>query len=310
MPRFDPARLESIQNAAIAEFDVLQGPQSRMAGNPPMVAGPRGGPDEGMPMRASSTQDGMVSNFGQPEYVSTGVPARARVPAPAQGPQPRQTPEEAAAVTTAVENAKNNALRNRPLTPAEQRIRRNALSQAYVQAQGVIDKTFDPVSGVIAAVNKVKSLSRDQKEAITGWSGYVPSFTDSSRDADTAIKNLKGIVTDSGRQAAAVSGAVGPMAVQEWKIAADMIADLKLEGMTPRALDAQMDRIIRQVDIATKLAEQVYAAQYGDDINEYPAFKLRGTPPARTKTPITKAPSGVTAAEWKAMTPAERKLWQ
>jgi hypothetical protein len=30
----------------------------------------------------------------------------------------------------------------------------------------------------------------------------------------------------------------------------------------------------------------------------------------QTKTPVTKAPAGVSAAEWKAMTPAERKLWQ
>lgn len=31
---------------------------------------------------------------------------------------------------------------------------------------------------------------------------------------------------------------------------------------------------------------------------------------AQSKTPVTKAPAGVSAAEWKAMTPAERKLWQ
>ena len=271
MPRFNPQQMQGLRSAAMA----TSAPPSRMAGNPPMVAGPRGGPDEGVPMRASSTQDGMVSNFGQPEYVSTGVPARARVPAPAQGPQPRQTPEEAAAVTTAVENAKNNALRNRPLTPAEQRIRRAALSKAYVEAQGVIDKTFDPVSGVIAAVNKVKTLSRDQREAITGWSGYVPSFTDSSRDADTAIKNLKGIVTDLGRQAAAVSGAVGPMAVQEWKILADQVAALDLENMTASKLEDQMDVIERRAANTANLIQRAFQAQFGDDILAAPQFKLK-----------------------------------
>jgi hypothetical protein len=61
--------------------------------------------------------------------------------------------------------------------------------------------------------------------------------------------------------------------------------------MTPRALDAQMDRIIKQVDLSTRLAEQVYDAQYGDDVKQYPAFKLRGSPPPRTKTPVAKGGS-------------------
>jgi hypothetical protein len=100
------------------------------------------------------------------------------------------------------------------------------------------------------------------------------------------------------------------MAVQEWKIVSDQIANLDLESMTPRALDAQMDRIIEKVSNAANLARNVYDVQFGDDLKEYPSFKLRGIPSAKPKTPVTKAPPGVSAAEWKAMTPAERKLWQ
>lgn len=197
-----------------------------------------------------------------------------------------------------------------PATPKEKRARQTEVAKAYSQAQSLIDKTYNPKEGAIALARKIKSLSRDQKEAITGFSGYVPSFRDSSREADTLINNLKGVVTALGKDAAAASGAIGPMAVQEWKIVADQIANLDLEGMTPRALDAQMDRIIQKVSNATNLARNVYDVQYGDDLKDYPSFKLRGIPSAKAKTPVTKAPPGVSATEWKAMTPAERKLWQ
>jgi hypothetical protein len=197
-----------------------------------------------------------------------------------------------------------------PATPKEKRARQTEVAKAYSQTQSLIDKTYSPKEGAIALARKIKLLSPDQKEAITGFSGYVPSFRESSREADTLIGNLKGVVTALGKDAAAASGAIGPMAVQEWKIVSDQIANLDLEGMTPRALDAQMDRIIQQVSNATRLAERVYDVQFGDDLKEYPSFKLRGIPPAKAKTPVTKAPPGVSATEWKAMTPAERKLWQ
>jgi hypothetical protein len=195
-------------------------------------------------------------------------------------------------------------------TPKEKRARQTEVAKAYSQTQSLIDKTYNPKEGAVALARKIKSLSPDQKEAITGFSGYVPSFRESSREADTLINNLKGVVTALGKDAAAASGAIGPMAVQEWKIVSDQIANLDLEGMTPRALDAQMDRIIQQVSNATKLAERVYDVQFGDDLKDYPSFKLRGIPSAKPKTPVSKAPPGVSAAEWKAMTPAERKLWQ
>ena len=180
-----------------------------------------------------------------------------------------------------------------PVTAQQKIARKTEVAQAYSKAQTLIDKAYNPKEGIISIANKIKMLSDDQKEAITGYSGYVPSFRESSREADTLFGNLKGVVTSLGKDAAAASGAVGNMAVQEWKIAADMIANLDLAGMTPRALDAQMDRIIEQVSNATKLAERVYDIQYGDDVKQLPAFKLRGTPPARPKTPVVKGGSRI-----------------
>jgi len=180
-----------------------------------------------------------------------------------------------------------------PVTAQQKVARKTEVAQAYSKAQTLIDKAYNPKEGIISIANKIKSLSDDQKGAITGYSSYVPSFRETTREADTLFGNLKGVVTSLGKDAAAASGAVGNMAVQEWKIAADMIANLDLANMTPRALDAQMDRIIEQVSNATKLAERVYDIQYGDDVKQYPAFKLRGTPPARPKTPVVKGGSRI-----------------
>ena len=178
-----------------------------------------------------------------------------------------------------------------PVTAQQKLARKTELAKAFSKTQTLLDKAYNPQEGIITLANKIKMLSDDQKEAITGFSGYVPSFRDTTREADTLFGNLKGVVTALGKDVAAASGAVANMAVQEWTIVADMIAKLDPTNMTPRALDAQMDRIIKQVDLATRLAEQVYDAQYGDDVKQYPAFKLKGSPPARTKTPVVKGGS-------------------
>jgi hypothetical protein len=180
-----------------------------------------------------------------------------------------------------------------PSTPQQKRARKTEVANAYTKTQTLVDRAYDPKEGIVSLARKIKSLSPDQKEAITGLSGYVPSFRGSTKEADTLIGNLKGIVTALGKDTAAASGNIGPMAAQEWKTVADMIADLKLEGMTPRALDAQMDRIIRQVDTATNLAQRVYDVQFSDDIKEYPEFRVRGNPSARTKTPVVKGGSRI-----------------
>ncbi len=178
-----------------------------------------------------------------------------------------------------------------PVTQLQKLARKTELAKAFSKTQTLLDKAYNPQEGIITLANKIKMLSDDQKEAITGFSGYVPSFRGSTREADTLLGNLKGVVTALGKDVAAASGAISSMAVQEWTIVADMIAKLDPTNMTPRALDAQMDRIIKQVDLSTRLAEQVYDAQYGDDVKQYPAFKLRGSPPPRTKTPVAKGGS-------------------
>ena len=254
-------------------------------------------------LRGPAPQSQTAGLRGAPPMEQTMLQSQGRTPfiARREALAPAESPQQAGARALATrpskqelydaEAAKIQAARDAgpaPVTAQQKIARKTEVAQAYSKAQTLIDKAYNPKEGIISIANKIKMLSPDQKEAITGYSGYVPSFRGTTREADTLFGNLKGVVTSLGKDAAAASGAVGNMAVQEWKIAADMIANLDLANMTPRALDAQMDRIIEQVSNATKLAERVYNIQYGDDVKELPAFKLRGTPPARTKTPVTK----------------------
>ena len=52
-----------------------------------------------------------------------------------------------------------------------------------------------------------------------------------------------------------------------------------------------------------------FAKQNGITLNEGGATTSKAQT-SKTTTPVTKPPAGVSAAEWKEMTPAERKLWQ
>jgi hypothetical protein len=295
-----PGVTDNQMRGAAADFETTpmaydgQTPQSQFAvyrGQPmqAQTAGLSGAPE----MRQTLAQARTSTPLQMRNPNVSPLPGSAQVPLPRVAAEARAGRPSAQELYDA-EAAKIKAARDAgpaPVTAQQKIARKTEVAQAYSRAQTLIDKAYNPKEGIISIANKIKSLSPDQKEAITGYSNYIPSFRGATREADTLFGNLKGVVTSLGKDAAAASGAVGNMAVQEWKIAADMIANLDLANMTPRALDAQMDRIIEQVSNATKLAERVYDIQYGDDVKQYPAFKLRGTPPARAKTPVVKGGS-------------------
>lgn len=171
----------------------------------------------------------------------------------------------------------------------EARLREN-ITKDYKSARSTISMMLDPVAGVVASVNKVRKLSPSQKEAITGFSGYLPSITPSSRSADTAIKNLRGKVTEMGKSTAALTGAIGQMAVQEWRIVSDMIASLDIEGMEPADLDNQLDIIEAQARRAAEVTRDAYENQYVEEFARYPGrFQLPTSTGAAPKTPTAES---------------------
>lgn len=287
MPRFDPARMEGIRAAAAAEFNVVPqaGPQGLVTG----ARGGVGGPREG--------------------YVESSTPFRARVPAPPSQPQPRETAEEVYAKEKARQQAKLDVEATappappKPLTEKDLRARRDKVAVEYRKAQGLLDKTYGK-AGIIDTINAVRNLSRPQKEAITGYSGYIPSVLASSKDADTAIKNLQGTVTELGKEAAAATGAIGSMAVQEWTIVRNMIVNLDLEGMTAEGLERQLDIIEAKAKNAARLTQQAFDAQYSPELKSMPEFRLKAPGgaksapkpgsqyPVMTPEQVRKAPPG------------------
>jgi hypothetical protein len=206
----------------------------------------------------------------------------------------RETPGEVYAKEKARAKAQREAALEagpKPLTvPQEAKLRDN-ITKDYKSARSTIDMMLNPVAGVVAAVNNVRKLSPTQKEAITGYSGYLPTIYAGTKSADTAVKNLKGKVTEMGKSVAALTGAIGQMAVQEWRIVSDMIASLDLEGMGAADLDTQLDIIEAQARRAAAVTRDAYENQYVEEFARYPGrFRLPdasavAAPAAKRKTP-------------------------
>lgn len=231
-------------------------------------------------------------------YQDTGRQFRGKSPM-VSPTAPSKTPKQIYDEEKAKEQAKLDAARNagpKPLSQVQESRLRANIAKDYKSTQSTIDMMLDPVSGVVAAVNGVRNLSPDQKEAITGYSAYLPSVRSSTKTADTKVANLVGKVTEMGKAAASLGGAIGNMAVQEWKIVRDMIASLDLEGMNASDLDDQLDIIESAARRAAQTTRDAYENQYAEDFARYPGrFQIKeaggATPPPRNQGRRT--PTGV-----------------
>lgn len=204
----------------------------------------------------------------------------------------RETPQEVYAKELARRRAERDAATitgPKPLTPVQEAKLRENIAKDFKSAQATLDMMLAPDSGVIAAVDAVRKLSSEQKEAITGFSGYVPSVLPSSRSADTVLKNLQGKVTQMGKSAASLGGAIGQMAVQEWKIVSDMIAALDVTGMEPADLDNQLDIIEATARRAAQTTRDAYENQYAEEFARYPGRFMLKEPKKIAVTPGKKA---------------------
>ncbi len=129
------------------------------------------------------------------------------------------------------------------------------------------------------AANRAQELRRDRT--------YVPGGTAQKTSLDsieaTAAQLLRQIIEEG------TSGTLNAVAEQK----------LFLRGVG--GADSTYETRLRTI--------RNFARQNGIKLNEAGATKPKTQTP-KSATPVTKAPPGVSAAEWKAMTPAERKLWQ
>jgi hypothetical protein len=291
-----PGVTDNQMRGAPADFEVSpmsydgQTPESQFAvyrGEPmqSQTAGLRGAPpmEQTLAQTRTSTPLQMRNPNVSPLPGSSQVPL-GRVAAEARAG--RETAQEVYDKELARARAAREAAKEagpKPLTPVQEAKLRDNIAKDYKSARSTISMMLDPVAGVVATVDKVRKLSPSQKEAITGLSGYLPSLTPGSRSADTAIKNLRGKVTEMGKSAAALTGAIGQMAVQEWRIVSDMIASLDIEGMEPADLDNQLDIIEAQARRAAEVTRDAYENQYVEEFARYPGrFQL----PTSSGTPV------------------------
>ena len=236
-------------------------------------------PDGGAPMAQQVNYDpNAYAPLRAKSPMQSPMPGSASVPLPRVAAEARAARPGAEEVY-AIEQAKVRAARDagpKPLTAVQEAKLRTNIAKDYKTAESTIDAMTNPVSGVLAAVKAVRDLTPDQKEALTGYSGYLPSVTGASKTADTKLKNLIGKVTALGKAQAALSGAIGPMAVQEWKIVRDLIADLEVTGMGAKDLDNQLDIIESAAQGAADRVRDTYLNQYAEEFERYPnRFQLK-----------------------------------
>lgn len=185
MPVFNPAMMDDIRAAARAEFNTVPQPQSIAGG----ARGGMGGPDEGMsgvPMRASSTQSGMVSNLG-PEGLVETTPFRAKNPMQAPAPGVNIQPLPRIAGQAAAEESGRQGVRvtTDPLIKGkEERVvrvekLRGELPKAHAQTSTLINSLTDRINAID------EFLRNPYRNTIVGSiEGRIPKLFQNERRSD------------------------------------------------------------------------------------------------------------------------------
>lgn len=164
-----------------------------------------------------------------------------------------------------------------------------------------IAKDYQSANTILSNMDDVAASAKAVKEApglggATGLQSYLPSYPDSkASQAEVKLANLEGKVTSLGKAAAAMSGAVGPMAVQEWKIVRDMIAAVDPKK-GEKSLKEQIALVEENAAGASARIRDAYDKHYSADFERYPQFEAIGgkpkTPaPAKPRAAPAKAPA-------------------
>lgn len=156
----------------------------------------------------------------------------------------------------------------KPLTEPQAIKLREAVAKDYKSATTTLAQ-MDDLLDSIQAVKTAPGLS-----AATGYIGkYVPSIPEGkAAQAETRLANLRGKVTALGKATAAMSGAIGSIANQEWKILADQIAALdEVKGKGP--LLEQIDLVEKQARGAIERIRDSYEKTRSEDFERFPQFR-------------------------------------
>jgi hypothetical protein len=156
----------------------------------------------------------------------------------------------------------------KPLTEGQTIKLRTDVAKDYKAATTALSQIDDLLTSA-AAVKTSPGLS-----AATGFTGkYLPSFPEgAAAQAETRLANLRGKVTALGKATAAMSGAIGSIANQEWKILSDQIAVLdEVKGKGP-LLD-QIVLLEEQAQGAAARIRDTYEKTRAEDFERFPQFR-------------------------------------
>jgi hypothetical protein len=169
-----------------------------------------------------------------------------------------------------------NASALKPLTEGQTIKLRTDVGKDYKAATTALSQMDDLLES-IEAVKTAPGLS-----AATGFTGkYLPSFPEGkAAQAETRIANLRGKVTALGKATAAMSGSIGSIANQEWKILSDQIAALdEVKGAGP--LLEQIALVEAQALRSMNLIRDTYEKTRAEDFERFPQFRDLPAPRSR-----------------------------
>jgi hypothetical protein len=156
----------------------------------------------------------------------------------------------------------------KPLTEPQAIKLRTDVAKDYKSATTTLAQMED----LLDSIEKVKTAPG--LSAATGYTGkYLPSFSEGkAAQAETRLANLRGKVTALGKATAAMSGAIGSIANQEWKILADQIAAIdEVKGKGP--LLEQIDLVEQQARGAIDRIRDTYEKTRAEDFERFPQFR-------------------------------------
>jgi hypothetical protein len=162
----------------------------------------------------------------------------------------------------------SSAANLKPLTEGQTIKLRTDVGKDYKAASTALAQ-MDDLLDSIESVKTAPGLS-----AATGFTGkYLPSFSEGkAAQAETRLANLRGKVTALGKATAAMSGAIGSIANQEWKILSDQIAALdEVKGKGP--LLEQIDLVEQQARGAIARVRDTYEKTRSEDFERFPQFR-------------------------------------
>jgi hypothetical protein len=143
--------------------------------------------------------------------------------------------------------------------------------------------TLSQMEDLLDSIQKVKTAPG--LSAATGFTGkFLPSFPEGkAAQAETRLANLRGKVTALGKATAAMSGAIGSIANQEWKILADQIAAIdEVKGKGP--LLEQIDLVEQQARGAIDRIRDTYEKTRAEDFERFPQFRDLPAPRGKKET--------------------------